>query len=109
VAVSTQAGIVVAQLQTGELLLLNIKDGSQIIQPLLLSSTLLGVCGQQFFAAYTDNSVYAYNITTAQPLWSNPTLMDPRDLWCVPMTVGGSAGHLVLQLGEWLQAFQINS
>jgi outer membrane protein assembly factor BamB len=109
VAVSTQSGIVVAQLQTGELLLLNIKDGSQVIQPLLLSSTLLGVCGQQFFAAADDNTVYAYNISNAQPLWSNPTLMDPSYLWCVPMSAGNATGHLVLQLGEWLQAFQINS
>jgi outer membrane protein assembly factor BamB len=108
VAVSTQAGIVVAQLQTGQLLLLNIKDGSQVIQPLLVSPTVLGVCGQQFFAANLI-SVYAYNISSAQPLWNNPTLMDPRDLWCVPMNVGNTSGHLVLELGQTLQAFQINS
>jgi hypothetical protein len=89
--------------------MLNVKDGSQVMQPLLLSSTLLGVCGQQFFASANYNTVFAYNISTAQPLWSNPTLMDPRDLWCVPMTVGTSAGHLVLQLGQWLQAFKIHS
>jgi outer membrane protein assembly factor BamB len=109
VAVSTQAGVVVAQLQTGQLSLLNIQDGSQLTQPLLLSGTLLGVCGQQFFASAEDDNVYAYNISTAQPLWKNPTLMDPRDVFCVPMAVGNSSGHLVLELGEFLQAFQINS
>jgi hypothetical protein len=109
VTVSTQAGIVVAQLQSGELHLLNVTDGSSLIQPLLLSSTLLGVCGQQFFAWLNYNTVYAYNISNAQPLWNNPTLMDPSALWCVPMTVGHSAGHLVLELGQTLQAFRIDS